>query len=121
MRGLKSIPAEQSWFWTDAWRASERDASEQVAAGDGTVFDNGGAVLDSLREVPTYQRLPRLHQDWRSLRPAGQKRFRGAVARFVENLEEARHLGAGLRVKAVQETANIVGMSKCLNHSSPAQ
>jgi antitoxin PrlF len=49
MRGLKSIPAEQSWFWTDAWQAGEREASEQVAAGQGTVFDNGDAFLDSLR------------------------------------------------------------------------
>ncbi|MHB8189948.1 MAG: AbrB/MazE/SpoVT family DNA-binding domain-containing protein [Ferrimicrobium sp.] len=43
MRGLKSIPADQSWFWTDAWQAGEREA------GEGTVFDNGDAFLDSLR------------------------------------------------------------------------
>jgi AbrB family looped-hinge helix DNA binding protein len=49
MRGLKSVPAEQSWFWTDSWQAGEREASEQVAAGEGTVFDNGDAFLDSLR------------------------------------------------------------------------
>ena len=49
MRGLKSVPAEQSWFWTDSWQAGEREASEQVAAGQGTVFDNGDAFLDSLR------------------------------------------------------------------------
>ena len=49
MRGLKSVPAEQSWFWTDSWQAGEREASEQVAAGEGTVYDNGDAFLDSLR------------------------------------------------------------------------
>lgn len=49
MHGLKSIPAEQSWFWTDAWQAGEREASEQVAAGEGTVFDHGDDFLDSLR------------------------------------------------------------------------
>ena len=49
MRGLKSVPAEQSWFWTDSWQVGEREASEQVAAGKGTVFDNGDAFLDSLR------------------------------------------------------------------------
>jgi antitoxin PrlF len=49
MRGLKSIPAEQAWFWTDAWQAGEQEASEQAAAGEGTVFDNGDAFLDSLR------------------------------------------------------------------------
>lgn len=48
MLGLKSIPAEQAWFWTDAWQAGERAASEQLAAGEGTVFDDGDAFLDSL-------------------------------------------------------------------------
>jgi AbrB family looped-hinge helix DNA binding protein len=49
MRGLKSIPAEQAWFWTDAWQAGEREASEQLAAGEGAMFDDGDAFLDSLR------------------------------------------------------------------------
>lgn len=49
MHGLKSIPAEQSWFWTNAWQAGEREASEQVAAGEGSGFDNGDAFLGSLR------------------------------------------------------------------------
>lgn len=49
MRGLKSIPAEQAWFWTDAWQAGERDASEQLAAGEGSVYDDSDAFLDSLR------------------------------------------------------------------------
>ncbi|MGI8759805.1 MAG: AbrB/MazE/SpoVT family DNA-binding domain-containing protein [Jatrophihabitantaceae bacterium] len=49
MRGLKSIPAEQSWFWTSPWQTGEREASEQIAAGEGTVFDTGDAFLDSLR------------------------------------------------------------------------
>ncbi|MHB8296676.1 MAG: AbrB/MazE/SpoVT family DNA-binding domain-containing protein [Acidimicrobiales bacterium] len=49
MRGLKSIPAEQSWFWTDEWQAGEREASEQIAGGGGTVFDNDSAFLESLR------------------------------------------------------------------------
>ncbi|MHB2024975.1 MAG: AbrB/MazE/SpoVT family DNA-binding domain-containing protein, partial [Mycobacteriales bacterium] len=49
LRGLKSIPAEQSWFWTDGWQAGEREASEQIAGGEGTVFDNDSAFLESLR------------------------------------------------------------------------
>lgn len=49
MRGLKSIPADQAWFWTDAWQAGERDASKQLAAGEGTVFDDRDAFLTSLR------------------------------------------------------------------------
>ena len=46
---LKSIPAEQAWFWTKAWQAGEREAGDQIAAGEGTVFDNGDSFLDSLR------------------------------------------------------------------------
>lgn len=49
MRGLKSIPAEQAWFWTNAWQAGEQEASQQLAAGKGTVFDSADAFLDSLR------------------------------------------------------------------------
>jgi antitoxin PrlF len=49
MRGLKSIPAEQAWFWTDSWQAGERQASEEVVAGVGVVFDDGDSFLDSLR------------------------------------------------------------------------
>jgi len=49
MRGLKSIPAEQSWFWANAWQAGEQEASEQIASGEGTVYDSGDAFLDSLR------------------------------------------------------------------------
>lgn len=30
MSGLKSIPAEQAWFWTNARQAGEREASEQT-------------------------------------------------------------------------------------------
>jgi len=48
MRGLKSIPSEQAWFWSNRWQAGEREASEQLAAGEGTVFDDAEAFLDSL-------------------------------------------------------------------------
>ncbi len=49
MRGLKSIPAEQVWFWTERWQAGEREASEQLAASEGTIFGDSDAFLDSLR------------------------------------------------------------------------
>ncbi len=48
MRGMKSIPADQAWFWSDAWQRGEREASDQLAAGEGTVFDDSDAFLDSL-------------------------------------------------------------------------
>ncbi|MGH9122479.1 MAG: AbrB/MazE/SpoVT family DNA-binding domain-containing protein, partial [Acidimicrobiales bacterium] len=37
MRGLKSIPAEQAWFWTKEWQSGERRASDQLDAGEGAV------------------------------------------------------------------------------------
>jgi len=49
MRGLKSIPAEQAWFWTQEWQAGEQEASRQADAGEGTVFTDGSSFLDSLR------------------------------------------------------------------------
>ena len=49
MRGLKSVPAEQAWFWTNAWQAGEKEASAQLATGEGTTFDDGEAFLDSFR------------------------------------------------------------------------
>lgn len=48
MQGLKSIPADQAWFWSDAWQAGEREATDQLVAGEGTVFDDGDAFLGSL-------------------------------------------------------------------------
>lgn len=61
--------------------------------------------------MPTYQRLPRFDHDWRSLRPPEQERFRVAVARFVEDLEAGRPFRAGLRVKGVQGTSDIMEMT----------
>lgn len=50
MRGLKSIPADQAWFWSEEWQAGEREANRQALAGDeGTVYADGDAFLDSLR------------------------------------------------------------------------
>lgn len=49
IRGLKSIPAEQEWFWTNAWQAGEREASEQLADNKGSIFGDSEAFLDSLQ------------------------------------------------------------------------
>jgi antitoxin PrlF len=34
VRGLKTIPADQAWFWSPEWQTGERDADEEIAAGD---------------------------------------------------------------------------------------
>jgi antitoxin PrlF len=48
MSGLKMIPADQAWFWTEAWQAGEREASAQLAHGEGEVFKTSEDFLKSL-------------------------------------------------------------------------
>jgi len=48
IRGLKMIPADQAWFWTESWQAGEREASADIAAGRGEQFDSTDAFLESL-------------------------------------------------------------------------
>jgi len=49
VRGLKSIPADQAWFWDNEWQAGEREATEQLAAREGTVYAGADEFLASLR------------------------------------------------------------------------
>ena len=48
MSGLKMIPAEQAWFWTESWQEGEREASAQLAGGEGQVFKTSEDFLESL-------------------------------------------------------------------------
>lgn len=48
MSGLKMIPADQAWFWTEAWQAGEREASAQLARGEGQLFQTSEDFLKSL-------------------------------------------------------------------------
>ena len=48
LRPKKIIDATQAWFWTPTWQAGEREASEQIEAGQGTVFEDSAAFLRSL-------------------------------------------------------------------------
>ncbi|MCP2165835.1 AbrB/MazE/SpoVT family DNA-binding domain-containing protein [Goodfellowiella coeruleoviolacea] len=49
LRGLTTIPADQRWFWTPEWQAGEREASEQIAAGDVTFHENVDEMFDYLK------------------------------------------------------------------------
>ncbi|WP_435110319.1 AbrB/MazE/SpoVT family DNA-binding domain-containing protein [Nocardiopsis synnemataformans] len=40
LRGLTIIPSDQRWFWTEEWQQGEREANEQVRAGEGETFMN---------------------------------------------------------------------------------
>jgi antitoxin PrlF len=33
VRGLKTIPADQAWFWSSDWQGGEREADEEIARG----------------------------------------------------------------------------------------
>jgi len=50
MIGLKLIRADQAWFWTPEWQAGEREADEQIARGEGTVYGSTEEFLASLDE-----------------------------------------------------------------------
>ena len=47
-----SRPAAQAWFWTPEWQEGEREADEQIAAGQTTCFDSTEDFLAALdREI----------------------------------------------------------------------
>lgn len=48
IRGLKMIPADQAWFWSESWQRGEREASEDVAAGRVETFKDAESFLDAL-------------------------------------------------------------------------
>ncbi|KLL11617.1 AbrB family transcriptional regulator [Protofrankia coriariae] len=48
LRGMTAIPADQRWFWTQEWQASEREASAQIAAGDLHVYDDMATLFAEL-------------------------------------------------------------------------
>jgi len=48
MRGMKSIRADQAWFWTPEWQAGERRVDEEMAAGRGKISSSTEEFLESL-------------------------------------------------------------------------
>lgn len=48
LKPRKIIDATQAWFWTPSWQEGEREASEQLAAGLGTTYEDSDAFLESL-------------------------------------------------------------------------
>jgi antitoxin PrlF len=48
LRGMTSMPTDQRWFWEPEWQAGEREASEQIMAGDVEIFDDAEAMFASL-------------------------------------------------------------------------
>lgn len=50
LRGLTSVPADQRWFWEPDWQVGEREATEQINAGDVEVFDDVDAMFAALKK-----------------------------------------------------------------------
>ncbi len=50
MRPKKLVDAHQAWFWTDAWQAGEREASEDIAAGRTRRTASAAEFVDTLDE-----------------------------------------------------------------------
>jgi len=51
LRGMTSMPTDQRWFWEPEWQAGEREASEQIKAGDVEIFDDAEAMFASLDKL----------------------------------------------------------------------
>lgn len=48
IRGLRTIAADQAWFWTVEWQAGEAEADQDIAEGRTTVYPDGDLFLSSL-------------------------------------------------------------------------
>ncbi|MFF7251299.1 AbrB/MazE/SpoVT family DNA-binding domain-containing protein [Embleya sp. NPDC008237] len=48
LRAMTVIPKDQQWFWTPEWQEGEREASAQLAAGEGVDYDDEDAMFAAL-------------------------------------------------------------------------
>lgn len=48
IRGYVSIPTDQAWFFTPEWLAGEREADQEIAAGEGTVYESAQDMFTHL-------------------------------------------------------------------------
>ena len=47
VRGFTSIPTDQAWFFTPSWQTGERQADEQIVAGEGDFYASDEDFLAS--------------------------------------------------------------------------
>jgi AbrB family looped-hinge helix DNA binding protein len=48
---LVTIPASQTWFWTERWQKLEREVDEHIAQGEVTTFDDSDSFLEHLDKL----------------------------------------------------------------------
>ena len=44
-----TVPRDQAWYWTKEWQEKERQADEDIAAGNFRDFDNLDALMKELK------------------------------------------------------------------------
>lgn len=50
LRGYTSVPTDQAWFFTPEWLEGEREASEQIAAGQTDFYGDVDALFAGMAE-----------------------------------------------------------------------
>jgi antitoxin PrlF len=50
LRPQKVVDATQTWFWTPAWQAGEREATQDIEKGRTEIFKTGEEFLASLED-----------------------------------------------------------------------
>ncbi|WP_344602392.1 AbrB/MazE/SpoVT family DNA-binding domain-containing protein [Sporichthya brevicatena] len=48
VRAVRTIAADQAWFWSPEWQAGEVEASQEIARGETEKFDSTDEFLKSL-------------------------------------------------------------------------
>jgi hypothetical protein len=61
--------------------------------------------------MPTFDKLPRFQRDLDQLSMDDRKRFKQAVARFIEDLDGGRGFRPGLRVRGIEGAPGIFEMT----------
>jgi antitoxin PrlF len=53
LHGLKMVPADQAWFWTESWQKGEREATADIEAGRVETFKDDES-FDAYLESEAY-------------------------------------------------------------------
>ncbi len=53
---LLPVPADEAGFWTEEWQAGEREADEQLAAGQGTFFESAEEMFADMENMENMEK-----------------------------------------------------------------
>ena len=46
--GADAVNSDQAWYWAESWQHGEQEATEDIAAHQGTVYETARELLASL-------------------------------------------------------------------------